>query len=64
MAVIGSHFENGWEETKEEVTSQIEDLKAQMDSEEAAKDEAVNFMVNSFGEEILKLEQMVQKEKE
>ena len=34
-----------------------------MEVEEGAKDEAVNYMVNSFGEEIIKLEQMVQKEK-
>ena len=64
MIVLGNHFESGWEEAKGELSSKIEDLKARIDSEQAAKDEAITFMVNGFGEQILKLEQMVQKERE
>lgn len=61
MTALGSHFESGWEEAREELTSKIDDLKASIDQEEAVRDEAVNYMVNSFGDEILKLEQEVQR---
>ena len=64
MIVLGNHFESGWEEAKEELISKIQDIRLKMEVEEGAKDEAVNYMVNSFGEEIIKLEQMVQKEKQ
>jgi hypothetical protein len=38
MTVLGNHFESGWEEAKEEVTTKLEDLRARMDLEEVAKD--------------------------
>lgn len=64
MAALGSQFDSGWEEAREDLTSKIDDLKVGIDQEEAARDEAVNYMVNSFGDEIIKLEQEVQKERE
>ena len=50
MTVLGNHFDAGWEESRDEITTAIEDLRTQLDSEEAARDEAVNYMVNNFGE--------------
>lgn len=64
MAVLGSEFENGWEEARQEIGQAMGELRGKMESDQLARDETVNFVVNSFGEEILKLEQSVQRERE
>jgi hypothetical protein len=37
MAVLGNHFESGWEEAKEDICSKIVDLKTRMDADEVAQ---------------------------
>lgn len=31
MATLGSHFESGWEEARDELASKIDDLKSALD---------------------------------
>jgi len=39
----------------------VEEVRNKMDAEETLRDEEVTSTVNHFGEEILKLEQLIQK---
>jgi hypothetical protein len=64
MAALESQFESGWDEARDEILGKMEGLRSHMEHEEAERDELVTFMVNKFGEEILKVEQMVQRERE
>lgn len=50
MAILGTHFENGWEETSEEIIGKIEDVRGKMDVEQTLRDEEVTAIVNRFGE--------------
>lgn len=42
----------------------IEETRGKLEHEERGRDEIVTFMVTNFGEEILKAEQTVQRERE
>ena len=50
MAILGSHFENGWEETREDIIRKIEDVRGKIDVEQTLRDEEVSTTVNRFGE--------------
>lgn len=64
MAALGSQFESGWDEARDEILGDIDKVRSKIEHEEAARDEIVTFMVTNFGEEILKAQQMVQRERE
>ena len=62
--MLDGQFEAEWQEARGEITASMAEVKTRMDRQQSNRDEVVGFMVNAFGEEILKLEEQVQKERE
>ena len=61
---MGSHFEEDLSFKKGELTKHLSEARSRLELADASRDETVGFMVGSFGEKILELEEEVQRERE